>query len=348
MPNKEQLKTKAKYKKKYDINNKENKGEVFADKPTKTMTFSVLDPQNYKKLESICRALGSPIRLKIIKQLTEKPMTLLEVARLNSITNSTALFHLTCLIDGGIVENRYLPGVKGKAQIFFVNFNRISFTRGDTIKETTKIFQQETAVGDYIDIDCDFFGIANTEKIIMLHREESFSSARKTAELLWVQSIGAVYYPFENYFAKNGTVEELSFSLELCSETSFYRNDWKSDVTFSINGIDVCTYTSPGDFGGVRGKLNPSWWTNENTQFGNLLDISVRSGGTFMSNEKCSDIGLKDLNLSDGNKIIFGIKIKPTAKYIGGFNIFGKKFGNYEQDIKMSAKYKTFTENAEE
>lgn len=314
---------------------------VVQDEATKSKTYFVLDQNNYDKLEKVCHAFGSPIRLKMIQQLTEKPMTLIEIARLNGVTNSTALFHLNCLIEGGIVDNRYLPGLKGKAQVFFVNFTRITFDRGELPEETLKVFEQEDSVGDYIDIDCKFFGIATEEKMMLLHSEEAFLSERKNAELIWMKPYGGVYYPFQNFFAKNADVEELSFSLEICSETSFYRNDWKSDITFYINDTEICTYTSPGDFGGVRGRLNPSWWPNESTQFGNFITLSVRSGGTFLNNEKCSDVSIKNLDLTDGNKIVFGIKIRPTAKYIGGFNIFGKKFGNYEQGIKMIAKYKS-------
>ena len=30
---------------------------------------------------------------------------------------------------------------------------------------------------------------------------------------------------------------------------------------------------------------------------------------------------------------------KPDAKYIGGFNLFGKEFGDYAQDIILNVEY---------
>ena len=49
---------------------------------------------------------------------------------------------------------------------------------------------------------------------------------------------------------------------------------------------------------------------------------------------------LNDLDLSTDNKILFSIYNKPDCEYYGGFNIFGDCFGNYPQDILLTAKYK--------
>ena len=48
---------------------------------------------------------------------------------------------------------------------------------------------------------------------------------------------------------------------------------------------------------------------------------------------------LLDLNIDSGNRLNFSVYIKKNAYYVGGFNIFGKGFGNHPHDIVMNAVY---------
>ena len=146
-------------------------------------------------------------------------------------------------------------------------------------------------------------------------------------------------YAFTNKFAKNTNVSKLGFSMELCSETTCYRNDWKSDIFFAVNGKELAHYLSPGDFGGTPGRYTPSWWPSNMTQYGNLVSVSITNEGTFVNNDRVSAVKLSDLDLSLGNKILFSIYNKNNSTYYGGFNLFGKGTGNYDQDIQMTAFY---------
>ena len=51
-------------------------------------------------------------------------------------------------------------------------------------------------------------------------------------------------------------------------------------------------------------------------------------------------ITLKDLMLPSSPAVLFRLGNKKDAVNIGGFNIFGKNFGDYPQDIILTAKYK--------
>ncbi len=44
-------------------------------------------------------------------------------------------------------------------------------------------------------------------------------------------------------------------SAELGSETPGFNNVWPSDISFFINDVYVGFWTSPGDFGDVKGSL---------------------------------------------------------------------------------------------
>ena len=81
---------------------------------------------------------------------------------------------------------------------------------------------------------------------------------------------GEVTYAFSNAFAKQNTVRRLEFSLELSSESPYYCNDWKSEIVFSVCGIDVAEFlslgileTSAGFFpprGGIASIRNTVCW----------------------------------------------------------------------------------------
>jgi len=48
---------------------------------------------------------------------------------------------------------------------------------------------------------------------------------------------------------------------------------------------------------------------------------------------------LSKLSLQDSSFITVRIGNKKDAEYPGGFNLFGNKFGDYEQDINLSFIY---------
>ena len=128
-------------------------------------------------------------------------------------------------------------------------------------------------------------------------------------------------------------------SIEMCSVAPFYRNDWPSDITLWVNDIEVGTWTSPGDFGGRRGKNNPQWWPDNINQYGLQKYWRIKKDGTYIDNMKLSDKKISEFKLEDNDYISVKIGIKEEAKNIGGISIFGKSFGDYPQDIVMKLEY---------
>ena len=45
------------------------------------------------------------------------------------------------------------------------------------------------------------------------------------------------------------------------------------------------------------------------------------------------------LGIMPDRPIVLKIGNKEDAQYVGGFNLFGKKFGDYPQDLVMSLEY---------
>jgi predicted transcriptional regulator len=60
----------------------------------------------------------------------------------------------------------------------------------------------------------------------------------------------------------------------------------------------------------------------------------INSAGTFIDgNTKISDITIADLNLHYQSRIDLRIASPEDAQNPGGVTLFGKGFGNYDQDI---------------
>ena len=69
-------------------------------------------------------------------------------------------------------------------------------------------------------------------------------------------------------------IEQIALSLEIGSEAPGTNNDWPSDISFYLNDEKIGTWTSPGDYGDVRGIFTPDWWLPNWNQYG-LLKMLV-------------------------------------------------------------------------
>lgn len=87
---------------------------------------------------------------------------------------------------------------------------------------------------------------------------------RTSAQLNQFKS-GYLEYKFPLDVLQYGQVTTLEFSFECCSEAPSYKINWPSDISLSVNNQELHTFTSPGDFGERKGKLNPLWWPEPHT-----------------------------------------------------------------------------------
>ena len=66
-----------------------------------------------------------------------------------------------------------------------------------------------------------------------------------------------------------------------------------------------------------------------------LKSWTVNGKGAFIDGRKLSEATVDDLDLNAHRSIRLKIEVKPDAHHPGGVNIFGRRFGNYDQDIIM-------------
>ena len=311
-----------------------------------SLIFDIASPENTNAIALIGQALSAPVRVQILSLINKRAMLASEIAAALDLPLSSTMFHLKILENAALIKKESSPGIKKSRHYYtFVvpKFLTIKMREVDGLAHTKRPpYICELNIGDYIDaVLSPSCGIATESKHIMENNpKQAFISGRHDAQIIWSHTYGSLTYAIPNDFAAEGALSEICISLEICSEAMGYNNDFPSDIVFSINGIELCTFTSPGDFGDRYGRYTPPWWFPESTKYGILANISVRNSGVFLNeiltNKK---VCLSDLNLSDGNRLTFSIEVKKDATHAGGFNIFGEKFGDYNQGIVFTAIY---------
>ena len=84
----------------------------------------------------------------------------------------------------------------------------------------------------------------------------------------------------------------------------------------------------------------PKVWESGSSQYGLLVRWSVLQNGCYINEERVGDVTVEDLDIMKDGAIVLRIGNKEDAQYIGGFNIFGEKYGDYPQNIIMNLEYK--------
>lgn len=314
----------------------------------------MLQPLNFslkndtQKITMIGHALASPIRLTILKLLAFKNMTLKEIADAMKIPLNSLLKHITILEKGELVGTQINYTSKGKSRICYRLTDKLSITLFDP--ETDYIpFQQfdeySITIGSYFDFydlsaPC---GMASAKERIDNENDLNvFLSPKRTrAQIIWFTK-GLLEYriPLPD-ISKLKNLKGIEISFEACSEAPLYNNDYKSDISVFINDKKIGVYTSPGDFGDRKGLLNPDFWPLGLTQYGNLLLFKIDETQSTVNNEFLSFVRLSDLNLKDIKTpyLTMRIGVEANAEHVGGINLFGKKFGDYQQDIVFKYLY---------
>jgi predicted transcriptional regulator len=302
-----------------------------------------LDLNQPEKSAAVFRALSSPIRLRMLHALVERSgLNISELAEQFRLPLSSAALHVRVLEKADLIFTQEKPGVRGAQKLCSILAEDVYlrlFQRKKSDKPTRDV-GYDMPLGNYF--DCSVTkpcGIAGKRSGIGVDDAENsfYSPNRIHAQILWFTT-GFLEYRFSNHFIKSEKLIEVSFSFEACSEAPGYNNDWPSDITLWINQKEVFTFRSAGDYGDKRGIYNPTWWPDASTQYGELHHLEINSHGCFGDGRKSSDYNLEELGVNEGDYISFKIGVKEDSEYPGGINLFGEDFGNYRQNIVMTAK----------
>ncbi len=294
----------------------------------------------YDGLE-IFKALGSDVRVEILMILLENNnMSMNELATRLNITNGALTSHIKKLESSGLISTSSESAGHGNQKICSVHLDRILIDL-EHQEDFQNVYNTELRVGYYSSYNiCPTCGLASTKAIIGEVDDPRYFEhpERYNADILWFTR-GYVEYVIPNFIPSSQRITQITISAELSSEAPGVNNVWPSDISFYLNDICIGTWTSPGDFGDIKGIFNPDWWPPNWNQYGLLKLLFINKKGTYIDGLKISDVTIDKFNLDYRSGIRFRMGIEENANHIGGLTIFGKSFGNYGQDIKVSINY---------
>ncbi|HEY3780104.1 MAG TPA: metalloregulator ArsR/SmtB family transcription factor [Fimbriimonadaceae bacterium] len=300
------------------------------------MPFSVVEFNVADGLE-IMRMLASESRVKILQLLGQGELNINELSQELGLAQPTVTKHIQALEEAGLVQSDYRAGAQGTQKRCRRIVDRLVIEMSSVPPLSSDVTDIEMPMGLYSDLSIvPTCGLATSEAIIG-HLDDPIAfhfPERAKAQILW-SSAGYVEYIFPNSLPSNATIKAVDVAFEVCSETKGLDPNFQSDISVWINGIKIGTWTSPGDMGGNPGRLNPGWWLDVLAQYGFLKVWTVGRTGTQIDGMRISDVKIADLGLAPGKPTVVRIGNEPDAEHVGGFTLFGRAFGNYEQDIVL-------------
>ena len=284
------------------------------------------------------KALGSDTRIQILNILLEnEQMSMNQLATELNISNGALTGHIKKLEECGLINISNESAGHGNQKMCSVTQDRIIVDIKKPI-DYKNVFETEIKVGQFsrhqVWPTC---GIATSESVIGEFDDIRYFNHpdRFTANILWFTK-GYVEYTIPNLIPSNQRITQLSISAELSSEAPGIDNNWPSDISFYINDTKIGMWTSPGDFGDVHGMFTPQWWPQNWNQYGLLKLLVINDYGTYIDGLKISDVSTLSLHLDYNSDIRLRLAVENDSEHVGGITLYGKSFGNYDQDIRVA------------
>jgi predicted transcriptional regulator len=293
-----------------------------------------------EKWLAVYEALASEVRLKIIPLLAQKPMNIKELAAALGLSSAILSMHVKKLEKAAIIETSMSRMNGGTQKLCTLVVDQIEIRFPFKEQSVPNVHDIEIPIGHYTDFQVQpTCGLATTEHLIGYYDDPRYflDPERVNAKVLWFGE-GYVEYKIPNHLLNSEKPTELEICLELGSEAEGFNENWPSDISFFLNGHSLGVWTSPGDYGSRRGKYTPDWWALGINQFGLLKIIRINQKGTFIDGQRISDLTIADCDIHQ-KQWTFRIAVLDDALHKGGLTIYGKGFGNYDQDMLFRLYY---------
>jgi len=305
------------------------------------MTSRVLEQRGIES-EQVFKALGSETRLKMLALLADREMNINELGHALGIMPPTVSRHMQLLEQAGLVSSEYMPGTQGMQKRCRLVYDRLTFDLKSLEEQRDMIETVEMPLGLFTSVHAlPTCGLANTERLVGMVDEpySFFHPDRVTAGILWLAN-GFIEYTFPNMLPASAEIRRIDIAMEVCSEAPGMNADYPSDITVWINGVELGAWTSPGEFLDQVGALNRDWWVKTGWQQYGLWKVwSVDQEGAFVDGVKVSPVTLADVPIATRQPMTVRIGIKPDSAHVGGITLFGRGFGNYDQDLLLRVHY---------
>lgn len=306
------------------------------------------DPKFYKRMDlnmsdpgflrQVAHALSTDLRLEILKMIADKSMNVVELATALDVPVSTIAVNIGILEKAQLIKTEQVPGIHGKQKRCTKVTDYISVDLNEYNENAPQTGELSMPIGAFCRCEgiLPSCGLASAADFIGVQDEPLcfYDIERIDAQIIWFHQ-GYIEYRFPILKLRSPNLEKIEILFEGCSEAIGYNNTYKSDITLSINDVDIGVWESPGDFGGRRGLLNPDWWPAFSSQYGMLKNWRITREGSLLDGIPISDVCLHDLQIERRNYLSLRLGVRPDARHVGGMNLFGRGFGDYPQDIVL-------------
>ena len=294
--------------------------------------------------QEIIRALSAPMRMEIMKIIYATPgVSMNYLAKTLGLTNSAVSMHVSKLVAAGLVQIQTSSGKRGTMKLVSPYHDRIVIGMLPELpKEEEHFYLDDRKIGYFIACDVTpTCGLSTPEHLIgAMDDINAFTFPEHfDAGILWFTS-GYVEYGLPNHLQAGQRLRELQISFEISSEYPGFNKDYPSDIHFSLNQTPLGVWVSPGDYGDRKGHISPAWWPGSLNQYGLLKTLIINARGTYMDGGlRLSDVTLDDLDIDYNSRLIFRIAVPQDTANCGGCTLFGERFGDYNQAIRVKALY---------
>ncbi|HEX5013877.1 MAG TPA: helix-turn-helix domain-containing protein [Candidatus Limnocylindrales bacterium] len=291
----------------------------------------------------LLKALANETRLEILEYLGDRVVALSQVAQDLDLPASTAAMHIGILERAGLLHTELQPASRGLQKVCARTYDELVIDLPRGTHHTRDRVEIHMPIGAYTAFETvPTCGLASATGLIgYLDDPHAFYEPdRIHAQLLWFHS-GFVEYVFPNRVPPGAKLIAAQLTAEVASEAPLHDADWPSDISVWINDVHLGEWTSPGDYGGTRGRLTPRWWEDDNSQFGVLKRWHVTKDGTAIDGVPLSGVTTASLGVKPRQPIRVRLGVRPDAANVGGLNLFGRRFGHYPQDLVMRLEYTT-------
>jgi len=289
------------------------------------------------QIQEIAKALSSDLRIRMLEEISSRQLSISQLAQVLNVAQPTVSINVQILESAGLI--RTALGM-GREKILMRSCDSILLHLPTGQEQSGKTAREVTMpVGIYSFIKAAApCGLAGREGMIgiMDDPKSFYLPGRYAAELVYFSEDGYVEYLFPNPLNDNEQAVSVCFSAEMCSEALGFKQYYPSDITLLINDKIIGTWTSTGDYGDRRGKLNPGWWENGSTQYGDLVEWTVDGTGSYLNGSLCSGTVLDELSLKADRPVKVRLEVMADARNRRGINLFGAGFGDHSQDLKLT------------
>ena len=290
------------------------------------------------------RTLGSESRMQIVTLLAANTeMSLSELSAALGVTQGALTTHIRMLEEQDLIDVTVRHTAHGLQKVCSLKDYEVLLNVYPSVEESqTKVYQTEVPIGHYSDYSVNTGCGLVTEKALVGSEDDRrvFSyPERLDAQMLWFHD-GFIEYRIPNFLPENNRIVQLTISVEMCCAEQGSEQDLFSDIDYYLNGRKIGSWlASTQDRNISRGIYTPAWYKSPMRQHGFLKMLVINNAAIYIDGNIIQETGTNWPFLDENGEMRFRIETHSSGEHPGGVALYGKQFGNYNQNIQVIVHY---------